>query len=89
MFVTEQQAKEKWCPHVQVQSLSMKVEEQHDLGTKQSETTEIQYQSNRGESQIDITALNTHCIGSACMAWRRDTRDDTLGYCGLAGRPMV
>jgi hypothetical protein len=37
-----------------------------------------------------MRALPAYCAGSACMAWRRDYAEDSLGkdgYCGLAGRP--
>ena len=27
------------------------------------------------------------CIGSACMAWRRDVYGNDNGWCGLAGKP--
>ena len=37
-----------------------------------------------------LNNIPAKCIGSACMAWRRDYEEDSLGkdgYCGLAGRP--
>ena len=46
-------------------------------------------------SRMDGVWNHTLCIGSACMAWRREpltdamTHDDagSRGYCGLAGEP--
>jgi hypothetical protein len=41
----------------------------------------------------DYGRATTGCIGSACMAWRKDhdseyDREGNLrGYCGLAGKP--
>lgn len=35
----------------------------------------------------DVTAGWPPCIGSACMAWRRDVYGNDNGWCGLAGKP--
>jgi hypothetical protein len=50
---------------------------------------------NRVSRSKKVVAPNSHCIGSACMAWRwfQSTKEQgTLpppyeGFCGLAGNP--
>lgn len=80
--MTEDEAKEKWCPFVRVV-----------IGPDNPAWQGLML-TNRG----DIPADNTHtlCIGSACMAWRwrhKPAPEDPFapsdgdGYCGLAGDP--
>lgn len=45
-----------------------------------------------GENETSAHVKLSRCIGSACMAWRRDPDINLTGavghgYCGLAGRP--
>lgn len=97
--MTEQEAKTKWCPMLQVSAAT------GVLGTV----------SNRSNAFDDNSDRHGRCIGSACMAWRTtysatltdqsgnvrrvgagamyDMSRETLGselvggFCGLAGKP--
>ena len=82
--MTEDEAKTKWCPFARVVS----------------DTAAADSPANRYPGDEDANAGTTNaCIGSACMAWRRNTRTyarigggygqtvSTHGYCGLAGKP--
>jgi hypothetical protein len=81
-MMTEDEAKKKWCPHVQV-SVSTGID-----GTEADD--------NRNSTKHDFDRQPV-CIGSACMAWRWKAQqqlpiDEGLapsheGYCGLAGQP--
>lgn len=82
--MTEDEAKTKWCPFVRFVPESVSV----FAGT----TRGIPLTRDEGVEHAGFS-----CIGSACMAWRRDP-DRALdtkagwandGYCGLAGKPLV
>lgn len=81
--MTEDEAKTKWCPFVRYEG---------DYGGP----------FNRGgekDNPLNIRARGDYscsCIGSACMAWREESKNTGTsyrpewtknGYCGLAGKP--
>ena len=80
--MTEDEAKTKWCPFVRI--VNFVSEDNNAWATNQGK-----------QSRTPEEPLATHCIASACMAWREikkqttpSTPDEVLGgYCGLAGRP--
>lgn len=85
-MLTEQEAKEKWCPQVRRSSV---------LAETYMGAPTVATAINRGSTK------NTNCIGSECMMWRWDQRskhdggypgsptpkEKWTGYCGLAGKP--
>jgi hypothetical protein len=82
MFVTEQEAKSKWCPHSRVVA-------KNGLGPCGNRVNDC---AADGSPAVPEAAF---CIGSHCMAWRwenkfqRKPSDSTHGYCGLAGAPRT
>jgi hypothetical protein len=78
---TETEAKNKWCPFAKVQRPCSSDEQFLTDGNR--------------EWHSGLPSLETMCIGSTCMAWRKNvkcnsTRDVCItdsGYCGLAGKP--
>ena len=83
--MTEEEAKNKWCPRTSLSGAG-------SVG-------EMEWHTNR-PTFADVEAKGFDlCVGSACMAWRWDTENhlrgggvheissDTSGYCGLAGKP--
>ena len=94
--MTEEEAKEKWCPH------SM-------AGTGRAISSMILLASGKttmreAEKYADDNENSDNCIASKCMAWRwnapadimaadggvyqspmPEPRSETHGYCGLAG----
>lgn len=89
MRTTEDEAKTKWCPFVQIAL----------------DAAGSRYATNRGEVIAKGEPINLNCIGSHCNVWRETTKevriDDsdipvarrkfktevTGGYCGLAKTP--
>ena len=85
--MTEQEAKTKWCPFAQVTD-RREVASYNRLPMKDFEMP---------------TPKSARCIGSACMAWRKDmsagvtewVKGDLAqtvkpiygGFCGIAGKP--
>lgn len=77
--MTEDEAKTKWCPFSRMAE---------DMGASKAAS------ANRAIVGLD---RHTLCIGSACMAWRsvtqtvrtsrRTGKTETVGHCGLAGKP--
>lgn len=80
--MTEEEAKAKWCPYLQV-AIAMRGPS-HNMASEKVEIID-----NRSERQRPF------CIGSACMVWRwveKPIPKDPAqawreGYCGLAGKP--
>jgi len=80
--MTEEEAEMKWCPMSRV-GYALHADESYG------------YSYNRGATGDD--EIDTRCLASACMMWRRekDTSGDdygkdipdNLGYCGLGGKP--
>lgn len=97
MILTEEEAKEKWCPFAQI------------LGTlsKGEQNTIVAHGPHNRGYQTGVGLASCHCIASGCMAWRwweTNVKDEnaldnfgnkpgtrldrrTYGSCGLAGRP--
>jgi len=74
--MTEDEAKTKWCPFMQISIDGM--------GARLA--------SNRGYVLKNEEKPSLMCMGSACMAWRWTDpltvpQQDRRGCCGLAGRP--
>jgi hypothetical protein len=88
MLLTEDQAKQRWCPHARSVGY---------LNTSNTNTAIAGYNRDHPSGQIPA------CIASSCMAWRfnepKQVRDldlvtgdvvaekPRLGYCGLSGKP--
>ena len=90
MLLTEEQAREKWCPHVRYLAVFKGAEEKIACGGPY----------NRGAKDSGLNM--SRCIASDCMMWRWDEKIRThmwhwdekkrgvvarRGYCGLAGDP--
>jgi len=81
-YLTEDEARQKWCPHVRGVVL-------HDGELTLTGNTALK------SSNSAVRFKNPDCIASDCMSWRWSpkrtndgrTLDQTKGYCGLAGRP--
>jgi hypothetical protein len=82
--MTEQEAKEKWCPMIRFQ-----------IGPDNAAWQGVAY-TNRGEEMRPPESVR--CIASECMMWRwsivgatvNGVYDDNYpveGYCGLGGKP--
>lgn len=77
MLMTEEQARETWCPFVRIAL------DYGDYATA----------GNRGwADKTDHLYKDCRCLASKCMAWRWSsfkTVDGQMpcGYCGLAGKP--
>lgn len=85
MIVTEEQAKEKWCPFARV------LLPVHQVGNRISTFhMEVARKSDpRDFEHYQRQVADCNCIGSRCMAWRFTSRFGGEGYCGLAGMPAV
>ena len=90
-MTTEAEARQKWCPFARPVSLN------------QGRWWSVFLPGDRDATQHSdgrVTNIEDHCIGSACMAWRRERTpqqaahakkkvpesSDAYGYCGLAGQ---
>lgn len=85
--MTEDEAKTKWCPFIQVTL--------DGIGSR--------FATNRGQMAMkDDAEINLKCIGSDCALWRETTKkivsnplaavaiyktEVTGGYCGMAKAP--
>ena len=93
MFLSEEQAKKKWCPFAREATL---IQNRSNNDAVPVEPVANRWQvKNKGK----VENLATKCLASSCMAWREvanTTKKNNLGideihpgggYCGLAGRP--
>ena len=80
--MTEGEAKTKWCPFARTVGAIQTTDHEFDvvLGSP------VYNRVNAGPGfQHPVFTHASHCIGSACMAWRRLPEGE--GYCGAAGMP--
>ena len=75
MILTEQEAKEKWCPFVRAYNGVTAVNTEYTVNTSKNSTHDAR------------NPALCRCIASACMAWRISL--DSKGFCGLAGKPKI
>lgn len=68
--MTEADAKKKWCPFARTMQPGIIGERTNVVANR------------RPDGAFEAS----HCVGSACMAWRWNTSDAFGGHCGLAGR---
>jgi hypothetical protein len=80
MFINDENSLEFWCPMVRIFNPANKASAYNAV----AEFTD-------GELDGNIDRSVGGCVGSECMMWRYEKadRDDTSGYCGLAGTPKV
>ena len=74
MIVTDQEARQKWCP------FAMAAGSYEDKPAGTGITT-----FNRSDS--GHADKNCMCLGSDCMAWRWHDERNKTGFCGVARRP--
>lgn len=92
-FISEAQAKDRWCPHARI----VRREEIVD-GNEHFEIVGGVNRDALGGRGGPAFPHSCRCIASACMAWRwqayRETKinagegDELRGYCGAFGIPM-
>jgi hypothetical protein len=93
MIVTEEQARELWCPQSRVPFLGAHVGNRVSSAMlKMCEKSAAQGDS-RDLDYVRQQIADTKCVASACMFWRRADPakhgpcDPDGGYCGVAGEP--
>ena len=77
MMVTEEQAREKWCPAARYDDEACN---RHYMQAHRIPETDEQT-----PSKNDSNPEYARCIASDCMWWRQFAGDK--GYCGMAGKP--
>ena len=86
MLLTEEQAREKWCPF----SKSVAVGTRENGSPYQSGNRVRAHQGTSAIGPISFPAQmnpeTCRCIASDCMAWRWAMKSINEGYCGLAGK---
>jgi hypothetical protein len=94
--MTEGEAKTKWCPFSRV------VQTGYGSGLYRRDSATAGNRLGDVDNGTEGLLVGSHCIGSACMAWREIIKDREApspaplgvrekysagGYCGLAGKP--
>lgn len=89
--MTEEQAKQKWCPFSRV---AMVKREASRLTYTTPFNRIMEFKTGKlDELPEPVVPFNSFCIGSKCMAWRwqvpflpeEGKEQSTQGHCGLAG----
>lgn len=76
MVVTEEQAKEMWCPMARLVS-----------ATGRATMGPLNRVIDARQDKANLNPIDARCLGSKCMMWR--WYNDDLGRCGLAGPVYV
>lgn len=76
MYVTEEEATQRWCPLVRAAFTW------HNEETKKIELAVGGVNTSPGDRSKNPMST---CIGSRCMMWRASTLQKHKGFCGLAG----
>ncbi len=83
VMVTEEQAREKWCPMAMIAVTELSGERIHGSTNRVLLITDDDSPFREGKPP---------CLASNCMMWRweislSEARPTERGYCGLAGKP--
>jgi hypothetical protein len=82
MLATQEQAREKWCPHVRETSVAVK------FGGKATQNTSTSLGNRYNDFEKDNTKysnpIGCRCIASDCMMWEWKDDKEKQGYCGLS-----
>ncbi len=81
IFLTEDEAHEKWCPHARVTTYDKNI-----FDFAEGVTVGMCAANKQSDGTIRTGA---RCIASDCMSWRWATPGPGRGFCGLSGRPVV
>ncbi|KKT30205.1 MAG: hypothetical protein UW18_C0021G0004 [Microgenomates group bacterium GW2011_GWF1_44_10] len=82
---TEQEAKDRWCPHVRFQDTEPDSQPANSWSIHSSCSDENKYGTERNPKIC-------RCIASECMMWRWENDlkskggEGSKGFCGLAGK---
>lgn len=94
MSVTEETARNLWCPfsRVMVSASSFTSPASSSAGYNRALLSRETVSEERGIHRLVESVpipTGSECIGSRCMAWRRvyGTGEDGAGECGLVARP--
>jgi hypothetical protein len=95
VLLTEDEAKEKWCPFTRALYVADADDDDDDdeLFEDQDPVHNrlvVEGVNDQGFSAGEELDQGKTCLGSRCMAWRwalRPTDGAKVGYCGLAGIP--
>ena len=89
MYVTEEEAKQKWCPHIRVADCGA----DNAVSSNRSAAQELNYQCLASDCMMWRGALSQEYKLKAENEFQRygaipePKEKDLRGYCGLAGRP--
>ena len=82
--MTEDEAKKKWCPFARV---TEKWPDGVTCARNRVVTIDGNSESELSSVEHASDLVGTKCLGSQCMAWRKEEGLNIEGYCGLAGKP--
>lgn len=97
-LLTEQEAKQKWCPQARVVPAIMR--DGHMVRSADVPAHNRVQEQGIPDDEQPTTHAAMNCMGPACMAWRWETRVTPVqhleidpvektgrGWCGIAGKP--
>jgi hypothetical protein len=95
VLLTEDEAKEKWCPFSRALYVSDDNDDEDAFAEERDPVHNrlvVEGVSDQGFSPDEDLDQGKTCLASRCMAWRwviRPEDGQKLGYCGLAGAPST
>lgn len=95
MLLTEQQARERWCPYARVHVPAGVINRVSAMLKRMAAKMRSEGRDLRDAEFIEEQQQDCNCIAAECMAWRweedidrlREVDEGPRGYCGAFGRP--
>jgi len=90
MILTERQAKRSmWCPMARVRWMNVWQASNRSNPGRWNRVKNALFRTLFPRLHWLARAKFFRCWGSGCMMWRWADRDAKLGFCGLAGNPLL